>query len=38
MVHIGRAGHPGPDRKDTTPGFLSVEFVCAQFLAVAEHW
>ena len=26
MLHIGRAGHPEPDRKGRTNGFLSVEF------------
>ena len=27
MLHIGRAGHPGPDPRVFTPGQLSVEFV-----------
>ena len=27
MLHIGRAGHPGPGMQYFTPGQLSVEFV-----------
>ena len=27
MLHIGRAGHPGPGKRCFTPGQLSVEFV-----------
>ena len=27
MLHIGRAGHPGPGQRSFTPGQLSIEFV-----------
>ena len=27
MFHIGRARHPGPGPRDSTPGQLSIEFV-----------